>query len=53
MTILYSSLFIIISFIDILERFQEYADLLNEFMSAVKQAYGEKVLIQVEFAPST
>lgn len=27
---------------------QEYAELLNEFMSAVKQKYGEKVLIQVE-----
>lgn len=26
---------------------QEYADLLDEFMSAVKQNYGEKVLIQV------
>lgn len=27
---------------------QEYADLLDEFMSAVKQNYGEKVLIQFE-----
>lgn len=27
--------------------FQEYADLLHEFMCAVKQNYGEKVLIQV------
>ncbi|KAG4136487.1 hypothetical protein ERO13_D07G008800v2 [Gossypium hirsutum] len=27
---------------------QEYADLLHEFMSAVKQNYGEKVLIQFE-----
>ena len=36
-----------ISFLDILEQSQEYADLLNEFMSAVKQAYGEKVLVQV------
>ncbi|XP_057828203.1 NADP-dependent malic enzyme [Cryptomeria japonica] len=27
---------------------QEYGDLLHEFMSAVKQAYGEKVLIQFE-----
>lgn len=26
---------------------QEYAELLDEFMSAVKQTYGEKVLIQV------
>ncbi|MFS8005972.1 putative malate dehydrogenase (oxaloacetate-decarboxylating) (NADP(+)) [Helianthus anomalus] len=26
---------------------QEYAELMNEFMSAVKQNYGEKVLIQV------
>lgn len=26
---------------------QEYYDLLHEFMSAVKQNYGEKVLIQV------
>lgn len=26
---------------------QEYYDLLEEFMSAVKQNYGEKVLIQV------
>lgn len=26
---------------------QEYAELLDEFMSAVKQNYGEKVLIQV------
>ncbi|KAL1829236.1 hypothetical protein ACET3Z_007648 [Daucus carota] len=29
-------------------RGQEYAELLNEFMSAVKQKYGEKVLIQFE-----
>ncbi|XP_072981058.1 NADP-dependent malic enzyme-like [Typha angustifolia] len=29
-------------------RGQEYADLLDEFMSAVKQNYGEKVLIQFE-----
>lgn len=27
--------------------FQEYADLLQEFMTAVKQNYGEKVLVQV------
>lgn len=27
--------------------FQEYADLLEEFMTAVKQNYGEKVLVQV------
>ncbi|XP_030448283.1 NADP-dependent malic enzyme [Syzygium oleosum] len=27
---------------------QEYADFLNEFMSAVKQNYGEKVLVQFE-----
>ncbi|KAI5079347.1 hypothetical protein GOP47_0004826 [Adiantum capillus-veneris] len=27
---------------------KEYSDLLHEFMSAVKQAYGEKVLIQFE-----
>ncbi|XXG57369.1 hypothetical protein AAC387_Pa03g4540 [Persea americana] len=27
---------------------QEYADLLHEFMCAVKQSYGEKVLIQFE-----
>ncbi|KAI7754459.1 hypothetical protein M8C21_022271, partial [Ambrosia artemisiifolia] len=27
---------------------KEYADLMNEFMSAVKQNYGEKVLIQFE-----
>ncbi|KAH9325460.1 hypothetical protein KI387_005638, partial [Taxus chinensis] len=27
---------------------QEYGDLLHEFMSAVKQAYGEKVLVQFE-----
>ncbi|CAI9114210.1 OLC1v1014874C1 [Oldenlandia corymbosa var. corymbosa] len=27
---------------------QEYAELLDEFMSAVKQSYGEKVLIQFE-----
>ncbi|KAL9999958.1 putative malate dehydrogenase (oxaloacetate-decarboxylating) (NADP(+)) [Helianthus debilis subsp. tardiflorus] len=27
---------------------QEYAELMNEFMSAVKQNYGEKVLIQFE-----
>ncbi|KAF9690092.1 hypothetical protein SADUNF_Sadunf01G0159900 [Salix dunnii] len=27
---------------------QEYAELLHEFMSAVKQTYGEKVLIQFE-----
>lgn len=26
---------------------QEYAELLDEFMTAVKQIYGEKVLIQV------
>lgn len=26
---------------------QEYAELLHEFMTAVKQIYGEKVLIQV------
>jgi len=26
---------------------QEYADLLHEFMNAVKQNYGEEVLIQV------
>ena len=26
---------------------QEYSELLDEFMSAVKQNYGEKVLIQV------
>lgn len=26
---------------------KEYAELLEEFMSAVKQNYGEKVLIQV------
>ena len=26
---------------------QEYAELMHEFMSAVKQIYGEKVLIQV------
>jgi hypothetical protein len=41
-----------IPFLDIMEQFQEYADLLNEFMSAVKQAYGEKVLVQVEFMRS-
>jgi len=29
-------------------RGQEYADFLQEFMSAVKQSYGEKVLIQFE-----
>ncbi|CAN1822199.1 NADP-dependent malic enzyme [Linum perenne] len=29
---------------------QEYAELMHEFMSAVKQNYGEKVLIQVDFA---
>ncbi|CAN4089019.1 unnamed protein product [Withania somnifera] len=29
-------------------RGQEYAELLDEFMSAVKQTYGEKVLIQFE-----
>lgn len=28
---------------------QEYAELLDEFMSAVKQTYGEKVLVQVSF----
>ncbi|PWA48233.1 NADP-dependent malic enzyme [Artemisia annua] len=27
---------------------QEYAEILSEFMSAVKQNYGEKVLIQFE-----
>ncbi|RDX69637.1 NADP-dependent malic enzyme, chloroplastic, partial [Mucuna pruriens] len=27
---------------------QEYAELINEFMTAVKQTYGEKVLIQFE-----
>lgn len=27
---------------------QEYAELLHEFMCAVKQNYGEKVLIQVQ-----
>ncbi|KAL7603858.1 NADP-dependent malic enzyme, chloroplastic isoform X1 [Lactuca sativa] len=27
---------------------QEYAELMNEFMSAVKQRYGEKVLVQFE-----
>ncbi|XP_057457426.1 NADP-dependent malic enzyme-like [Lotus japonicus] len=27
---------------------QEYAELMNEFMTAVKQTYGEKVLIQFE-----
>ena len=27
--------------------FQEYSEFLQEFMSAVKQNYGEKVLIQV------
>ncbi|KAI3521516.1 hypothetical protein L1887_10986 [Cichorium endivia] len=27
---------------------QEYAELMNEFMSAVKQNYGEKVLVQFE-----
>ncbi|KAJ0755891.1 NADP-dependent malic enzyme [Helianthus annuus] len=27
---------------------KEYAELMNEFMSAVKQNYGEKVLIQFE-----
>jgi len=27
---------------------QEYADFLQEFMTAVKQNYGEKVLIQVK-----
>lgn len=32
-----------------LSQFQEYADLLHEFMCAVKQNYGEKVLIQVKF----
>jgi malate dehydrogenase (oxaloacetate-decarboxylating)(NADP+) len=26
---------------------QEYSELLHEFMTAVKQTYGEKVLIQV------
>lgn len=26
---------------------QEYYDLLHEFMNAVKQNYGEKVLVQV------
>jgi hypothetical protein len=26
---------------------QEYNDLLDEFMTAVKKAYGEKVLVQV------
>ncbi|CAI0425583.1 unnamed protein product [Linum tenue] len=29
---------------------QEYSELLHEFMSAVKQCYGEKVLIQAYFA---
>lgn len=27
--------------------FQEYAEFLHEFMCAVKQNYGEKVLVQV------
>ena len=27
--------------------FQEYAELLHEFMTAVKQNYGERVLVQV------
>lgn len=27
--------------------FQEYYELLHEFMTAVKQNYGEKVLVQV------
>ena len=27
--------------------FQEYAELMHEFMTALKQTYGEKVLIQV------
>ncbi|CAN1240942.1 NADP-dependent malic enzyme [Linum perenne] len=31
-------------------RGQEYSELLHEFMTAVKQIYGEKVLIQVYFA---
>lgn len=26
---------------------QEYSDFLHEFMTAIKQNYGEKVLIQV------
>lgn len=28
---------------------QEYDDLLDEFMMACKQAYGEKVLVQVRY----
>ncbi|KAF5808423.1 putative malate dehydrogenase (oxaloacetate-decarboxylating) (NADP(+)) [Helianthus annuus] len=30
------------------QQYGEYAELMNEFMSAVKQNYGEKVLIQFE-----
>ncbi|XP_028105058.1 NADP-dependent malic enzyme-like [Camellia sinensis] len=30
---------------------KEYYDLLHEFMTAVKQNYGEKVLIQVDLHP--
>ena len=38
-----------ICFIEIVFHFliQEYAELLDEFMNAVKQNYGEKVLVQV------
>jgi hypothetical protein len=28
---------------------QEYDDFIEEFMTAVKQAYGEKILVQVHF----
>jgi malate dehydrogenase (oxaloacetate-decarboxylating)(NADP+) len=32
---------------------QEYSELLHEFMTAVKQTYGEKVLIQVSSSVKT
>lgn len=28
---------------------QDYSDLIEEFMTAVKQNYGEKILVQVSF----
>lgn len=31
---------------------QEYAELLEEFMTAVKMNYGEKILVQVELPSS-
>lgn len=36
-----------VSFLTCLFPLQEYAELLHEFMTAVKQNYGEKILVQV------